>query len=149
MADRRQLEQAIEAQEQLRGSVPDAVIDVAVAALRESLALLGDAPPSDRRRQATVLFADVAGFTAWSSGMDAELVSALMNELWTDLDLVVSHHGGGVDKHIGDAVMAIWGAEQSRAKTIRNARCEPHSRSSPRSQGFGIGTASTSVSAPV
>ncbi len=114
MADRRQLEQAIEAQEQLRGSVPDAVIDVAVAALRESLALLGDAPPSDRRRQATVLFADVAGFTAWSSGMDAELVSALMNELWTDLDLVVSHHGGGVDKHIGDAVMAIWGAEQSR-----------------------------------
>lgn len=114
MADRRQLELAIEAQEQLRGSVPDEIIDAAVVALRDSLAHLTGAPADERRRQATVLFADVAGFTALASGMDAELVTGLMNELWADLDAVVERYGGWVDKHIGDAVMAVWGADQSR-----------------------------------
>jgi class 3 adenylate cyclase len=57
-----------------------------------------------------VLFADVSGFTAMSERMDAELVAGLMNAVWSRLDLVVTEHGGRVDKHIGDAVMAVWGA---------------------------------------
>ena len=109
MSDQQQLERAIAAQESLRGIVPDEVLDVAVGALRRQLATLDAAAP--RRRQVTVLFADVSGFTAMSERMDAELVSAMMNDIWARLDLVVTEHGGRIDKHIGDAVMAVWGAE--------------------------------------
>ena len=57
-----------------------------------------------------MLFADVSGFTSMSSQLDAEVVAGVMNELWSRLDAVISEHGGRVDKHIGDAVMALWGA---------------------------------------
>jgi class 3 adenylate cyclase/tetratricopeptide (TPR) repeat protein len=107
-ADRRQLELAIAAQEALRGTVPDDVVDVAVDALRRQLAAL-DAG-TQRRRQVTVLFADVSGFTAMSERMDAELVAELINRIWSRLDVVVADHGGVIDKHIGDALMAVWGA---------------------------------------
>ncbi len=56
-----------------------------------------------------MLFADVSGFTGMASRLDAELVAAKMNELWSHLDAVIADHGGRVDKHIGDAVMAVWG----------------------------------------
>jgi class 3 adenylate cyclase/tetratricopeptide (TPR) repeat protein len=114
VADRRQLEQAIAAQEQLRGVVPDDVVDATIATLRETLSSLGKAPLSDRRRQATVLFADIAGFTALASTLDAEVIGDLMNDLWAELDGVVDRHGGWLDKHIGDALMAVWGAEHAR-----------------------------------
>ncbi len=112
MTDRDQLELAIAAQEELRGAVPDEVIDVTVAALRERLTALGRSEA--RRRQVSVLFADVSGFTAMSERLDAELVADAMNELWTRLDAVVTTHGGRIDKHIGDALMAVWGAERVR-----------------------------------
>ncbi|HZY07099.1 MAG TPA: hypothetical protein VFE69_05110, partial [Ilumatobacteraceae bacterium] len=71
-ADQHPLERAIAAQEALRGTVPDDVVDAAVAALRQQLAQLDAASP--RRRQVTVLFADVSGFTAMSEQMDPELL---------------------------------------------------------------------------
>ena len=111
MADRQALQRAIAAQEALRGTLPDEVVDAAVQALRRELAEMEAATP--RRRQVTVLFADLSGFTALSESMDAELVSDLMNGLWARLDVVVTDHGGRIDKHIGDAVMAVWGAESS------------------------------------
>ncbi|HEY1278120.1 MAG TPA: adenylate/guanylate cyclase domain-containing protein, partial [Acidimicrobiales bacterium] len=79
-SERQQLEMAIEAQERLRGVVADEIVTAAVAALRQRLdALL---PDIERRRQVTVLFADVSGFTAMSSELDAELVAAVMNDVW-------------------------------------------------------------------
>ena len=110
-----QLRQAIAAQEQLRGMLPDEVVDVAVGALRDQLAAphRGD-EQQPRRRQATVLFADIAGFTAMSERLDAEVIAGLMNELWDDVDSVVVDHGGRLDKHIGDAVMGVWGADIAR-----------------------------------
>jgi class 3 adenylate cyclase/tetratricopeptide (TPR) repeat protein len=111
MADQQQLERAIAAQETLRGMVADEMVDVAVAALRQQLERLQAAAP--RRRQVTVLFADVSGFTAMSEKLDAELVAATMNEIWARLDVVITDHGGRIDKHIGDAIMAVWGAEST------------------------------------
>jgi class 3 adenylate cyclase/tetratricopeptide (TPR) repeat protein len=111
VTDRQQLEQAIAAQEALRGVVPDDVVDAAVAALvRQLHTSAGDA---ERRRQVTVLFADVSGFTALSSQLDPEAVARVMNDLWSALDAIVRDHGGHVDKHIGDAVMAVWGMTAS------------------------------------
>jgi class 3 adenylate cyclase/tetratricopeptide (TPR) repeat protein len=110
-SDRERLEAAVAAQESLRGTIPDDIVDTAIRTLRAQL----DAVSSDRRRrQATVLFADVTGFTAMSETMDAEELTVLMDRLWTVLDKVVIEHGGHVDKHIGDALMAVWGAHTTR-----------------------------------
>jgi predicted ATPase/class 3 adenylate cyclase len=110
-----QLEVAIAALEAQRLTLGDAVVDASIAALREKLAALQTPPPSDQqRKQVTVLFADVSGFTAMSETMDAEELGEVMNALWERLDRVISAHGGVIDKHIGDAVMALWGAETAR-----------------------------------
>ena len=62
------------------------------------------------RRQVTVLFADLAGFTALSSGLDAEDLHDLMERFFACMDGIIESYGGTVDKHIGDAVMAVFGA---------------------------------------
>jgi class 3 adenylate cyclase/tetratricopeptide (TPR) repeat protein len=71
----------------------------------------------------TVLFADVSGFTSISSRLDAEVVAGVMNDLWSRLDKVITDHGGRIDKHIGDAVMAVWGvaatAEDDPERAVR------------------------------
>jgi class 3 adenylate cyclase len=46
--------------------------------------------------------------------MDAEVVAGIMNDLWALVDRAITDHGGRIDKHIGDAVMALWGAETAR-----------------------------------
>ncbi|MGI9520856.1 MAG: adenylate/guanylate cyclase domain-containing protein [Hyphomicrobiaceae bacterium] len=71
------------------------------------------APPlalARSRRQVTVLFADLVGFTSLTSRMDAEEVVDLLNLYFGVVDAAVVHYGGHIDKHIGDAVMAVFGA---------------------------------------
>src|SRR5215475_6988709 len=62
------------------------------------------------RKQVTVLFADFAGFTAFSEKRDIEEVHDYMNSLWSRLDAIISNHGGSIEKHIGDAIMSVFGA---------------------------------------
>ncbi len=62
------------------------------------------------RRDITVVFADVVGFTPLTTRMKPEDTVALLNELFTILTEIVFRHGGTVDKFIGDSVMAIFGA---------------------------------------
>jgi len=115
VTEREQLEQAIAALEAQRAILGDMAVDTSIAALREKLAALTPSPPvNQQRKQVTVLFADVSGFTAMSETMDAEEVSDIMNALWQDIDSVIVEHGGVIDKHIGDAVMALWSVESSR-----------------------------------
>ncbi len=110
------LEQAIAAQESLRSALGDAVVDTTVATLRKQLAALQTqvTPLEQQRKQVTILFADVSGFTAMSETMDVEKVTDVMNALWQRIDATIVAHGGLIDKHIGDAVMALWGAEETR-----------------------------------
>ena len=61
--DREKLEQAIAIQESMRGTIPDDVIDVAIAAIRKQLDELKTVQPIEQRKQITVLFADLSGFT--------------------------------------------------------------------------------------
>ncbi|HEX4980480.1 MAG TPA: adenylate/guanylate cyclase domain-containing protein [Ilumatobacteraceae bacterium] len=113
MSELEHLEAAIAAQEQLRGSVPDAVIDVAVAALRHHAELAASSRPK-QRKLITVLFADVSGSTTLGEAVDAEELSDLFDSLWRHLDAIIHRHGGRIDKHIGDAVMALWGVDHAR-----------------------------------
>ena len=103
---------ALEAQRAIFG---DSVVETMLGPLREKLAALEDAGRADQqRKQATVLFADVSGFTAMSETMDAEEVAGVMNDLWATVDRAITDQGGHIDKHIGDAVMAVWGADTAR-----------------------------------
>jgi class 3 adenylate cyclase/tetratricopeptide (TPR) repeat protein len=70
-------------------------------------------PPTERR-QVTVLFADFAGFTAFSHKRDAEDVRDYIGSVWARLDRIIEAHGGLVEKHIGDAIMALFGARRAR-----------------------------------
>lgn len=103
---------ALEAQRPILG---DAVVDAALGPMREKLATLeAQTTPNQQRKIATILFADVSGYTALSETMDAELIATIMNDFWALIDGIVDSHGGRVDKHIGDAVMALWGADVAR-----------------------------------
>jgi class 3 adenylate cyclase len=104
-ADIQQLQTAIAAFEAQRPILGDAVVDAALGPLREKLAALeAQASAAQQRKLATVLFADVSGFTALSETLDAEVVAGIMNDLWAVVDWAITGHGGRIDKHIGDAV---------------------------------------------
>lgn len=62
------------------------------------------------RRQVTVIFADISGFTALSERLDAEEVASFANDCMKELTAAVYEHEGMVDKFIGDCVMAVFGA---------------------------------------
>jgi class 3 adenylate cyclase/predicted ATPase len=88
-----------------------------------------DLPAGGERRQVTVLFADLSGFSKLSSELDAEEVHILLNRYFTLLDGLIEGFGGRVDKHIGDAVMAVYGAPVAHGndpeRAVRTA-CEIH-----------------------
>lgn len=73
------------------------------------------------RREMTVLFSDVRGFTKVSEGMEPEELSQLMNELLTTITRVIQLHIGTIDKYMGDAVMAFWGAPLDDPDHARHA----------------------------
>ncbi|AGX88453.1 CHASE2 domain-containing protein [Candidatus Symbiobacter mobilis] len=61
-------------------------------------------------KRLTVLFSDVRGFTTISEGLDPKQLTLLMNEYLTPMTHVIHHHRGTIDKYMGDAIMAFWGA---------------------------------------
>jgi class 3 adenylate cyclase/tetratricopeptide (TPR) repeat protein len=154
-----QLEAALTAQEALRPTLGDAVVEVTLTALRAQLESLRRsspaqvdeaAPPGLRpsaaqrsaaatpeqllerlqsylpkeladkmratgriegeRKQVTVMFADIYGFTALSERLDPEEVTTLTNEALKEMAEAVYQYEGYIDKFLGDAVMAVFGA---------------------------------------
>ena len=63
-----------------------------------------------RSEQLTVLFSDIVGFTSISEALNPKDLSAFINEYLTSMSLVIRDHRGTLDKYIGDAIMAFWGA---------------------------------------
>lgn len=61
-------------------------------------------------REMTVLFSDIRNFTTISEQLSPEQLTSLMNEFLTPLTEVIHDHRGTIDKYMGDAVMAFWGA---------------------------------------
>jgi class 3 adenylate cyclase/tetratricopeptide (TPR) repeat protein len=115
MPDANNLRTAIQALETQReqGILDDASADLALAALREQLRKLGERLPPEseaERKQITVMFADMSGFTALSERTDAEEVRALVNQCFEALGKVITRYGGHIDKFIGDELMVLFGA---------------------------------------
>lgn len=96
LADRKAILRAIQglAKEQDRAS-PDATARAGLAG---------------ERRQVTVLFSDIVGYTELSRQLGAEETHALLNRYFETVDGIVEGFGGSIDKHMGDNVMAVFGA---------------------------------------
>ena len=74
----------------------------------DQLALHGE------KREIFVVFSDLEGFTKLSHAIEPEMVAFLLNRYLDMLSEVVLEHGGTIDKFVGDAVVAFWGAPISR-----------------------------------
>ncbi|MDK2762348.1 MAG: adenylate/guanylate cyclase domain-containing protein, partial [Sphingopyxis sp.] len=86
-------------------------VDVAAQIMRDpdQLSLHGE------RRTIFCVFTDLEGFTRLSHSVTPETVARLLNEYLDRLSDIVLEHGGTIDKFVGDAVVAFWGAPLSRA----------------------------------
>jgi adenylate cyclase len=72
-------------------------------------------------REMSVLFSDVRGFTTISEGLEATELTRMMNEFLTPFTYAIQAHRGTIDKYMGDAVMAFWGAPLPDAEHARHA----------------------------
>jgi class 3 adenylate cyclase/predicted ATPase len=88
----------------------------------------------------TVVFADLSGFTALSERTDPEEIRAMVNRCMSEMGQVVDRFGGSVDKVIGDALMAVFGApvahEDDAERAVR-AALEIQRRASEQADHFG------------
>jgi adenylate cyclase len=74
-----------------------------------------------RKEELTVLFSDVRSFTTLSEGLDSKELTELMNTYLGVMTEVIRKRRGTLDKYIGDAIMAFWGAPVSDPEHARNA----------------------------
>ncbi len=115
-----QLEAAIAALQSQRGTLGDAVVELATAPLRAQLA--GRlAPTGLQRRQVTVLFADVVGSTAIAHGLDDEATLDLLSAALRRMALLVEAHRGRVLRFTGDGVKAVFGMDEAREDDAERA----------------------------
>ncbi len=72
-------------------------------------------------KEVVVFFSDIRGFTAFSEKRSPEEVVEMLNEYFAVMVNIINTHGGVVDKFIGDAIMAVWGAPQASERDAHNA----------------------------
>lgn len=81
----------------------------------------GDVGLGGQRKEVIVFFSDIRGFTAFSEKRSPEEVVEMLNEYFAVMVGIITKNGGVVDKFIGDAIMAIWGAPKSSPEDPHNA----------------------------
>jgi adenylate cyclase len=88
-----------------------------------SLVAQGETPQSlsGQAREITVLFSDIRGFTTLSEKRSPEEIVSLLNRYLSLQVDIIFHHGGTLDKFIGDAIMAFWGALQDDPQHAQHA----------------------------
>jgi len=86
----------------------------------EELAIVGE------RKQVTVLFSDLSGYTAMSERLDPEEVKSIITRIFGEIAQVVAKYDGSIEKFIGDAVVALFGVpkahEDDPVRALRAAR---------------------------
>lgn len=87
--------------EMLTRFMPQALAEKARAAARRS---------EGERKQVTILYADLCGFTALGERVDPETIRAFQNDLFAEMAGVVYQHEGFVEKFVGDGIMSVFGA---------------------------------------
>ncbi|HEX2714258.1 MAG TPA: adenylate/guanylate cyclase domain-containing protein, partial [Candidatus Acidoferrales bacterium] len=74
-----------------------------------------------RKTPITIMFSDIRGFTTLSEQLDAQVLAQLLNRYLTEMTRIVFDQQGTLDKYIGDAVMAFWGAPQEDPQQAEKA----------------------------
>lgn len=77
--------------------------------------------PTSQRKNATVLFADLSGFTAMSTNLDPEEVRDIVNRYFEALSTAVRRYEGFIDKYIGDCLMAVFGVPATHENDAERA----------------------------
>jgi class 3 adenylate cyclase/tetratricopeptide (TPR) repeat protein len=93
-----------------RKTILKAIAGLLEGEVRPSATAPESAATGGERRQVTVLFADLSDFTELSNELGAEATHDLLNRYFETVDGIIQGYGGMVDKHIGDNVMAVFGA---------------------------------------
>jgi class 3 adenylate cyclase/CHASE2 domain-containing sensor protein len=81
---------------------PDVVADLVADPSRLKL--------GGEKREVSILFGDLAGFTSMAEVLEPELLVSILNDYLAEMSDIVFDEGGTLDKYIGDAIMALWGA---------------------------------------
>src|SRR5690606_16087006 len=84
-------------------------VAAAIVQQREAVRLGGE------RRPVTVLFSDIRGFTTLSEALEPEEIASFLTDYFSEMVEIIFDHGGTLDKFIGDAIMALWGAPIAHA----------------------------------
>ncbi|NIW44744.1 MAG: tetratricopeptide repeat protein [candidate division Zixibacteria bacterium] len=110
-----QLEEAIAAQENLRGIVDDGVIDATIAALRGQIETLSQRrEPDEQRKLVTILFVDVVASTQLLLNVDPEDHMDVMDNALRQLAEPVERLGGKLNRFMGDGFMAVFGLPKAK-----------------------------------
>ncbi|MCB2102365.1 MAG: hypothetical protein KDE22_15920, partial [Rhodobacterales bacterium] len=104
-----------------RRDAPAATTSPAPAAAPSPRAPISDSAPAPELRQASVLYADLCGFTAMTAALDPEQVHAVTGRFFQVVDALVMAHGGTVHRHIGDNVMAVFGVPVAHGNDAQRA----------------------------
>ena len=104
-----QLQQAIAAQESLRGSLGDAVVDATISVLQDKLGVLAAQAAPDAHKQATILVVDVSDITA-PAPADVGTERDARHTFLAGLHTAIAHYGGKIDRQEGQTVIAAFGA---------------------------------------
>lgn len=103
----------------------DKVEEIASKSISNRVLHLKEVPKEGERRNLTILFADICGYTTLSEQLDPEDVRYIMDDCYTEMGEVINRYGGTIDKFIGDAVMVLFGAPISHGddpeRAIRTA----------------------------
>lgn len=89
--------------------------------LKELLASGKEVRLGGERRELSILFSDLRGFTALSESLSPEELTSLLNAYLTKMSAVILHNNGTIDKYIGDAIMAFWNAPLTLVTHEHNA----------------------------
>jgi len=81
----------------------------------------GESELGGKAQTVTILFSDVRDFTTLSESLGARETVSLLNEYFAEMVEIVSHHGGILDKYIGDAIMALFGAPFKKPEDADNS----------------------------
>jgi len=82
-----------------------------------------DAELKTERRQVSVFFSDIAGFSAMSEEMEAEMLTELLNTYLTEMVKIAARHNGTIDKFMGDGLMVLFGDAESKGMKTDCLRC--------------------------
>ncbi|GJM42778.1 MAG: hypothetical protein DHS20C20_30600 [Ardenticatenaceae bacterium] len=127
MTEQERLQHAIRSLDETRSLLGDPVVNTTIAALQEKLGEIDSASKNHldaktaQRKQVSILFATIAGIANVADALPNTNMLDVMNGLWRRLDRAITFQEGTIDKHMGEAVMGLFGVPMAREDDAERA----------------------------